>query len=81
MTISLFPIIIEWYEEGGYFAHCPILQGCHAEGETLGEVIDIIHDVIKVHVELRKKNNEPISGVQIRRQSEINLQIALPVVV
>ena len=81
MDISIYPIIIESCEEGGYFAHCPILQGCHVEGETLGEVIDIIHDVIKVHVELRKKNNEPISGVQIRRQSEINLQIALPVVV
>jgi len=57
MYISLYPIHIEPCEEGGYFAHCPTLQGCHAEGETLGEVIDNIHDVIKVHVELRKKHN------------------------
>jgi len=79
MDITLYPITIESCEEGGYFAHCPTLQGCHAEGETMGEVIDIIHDVIKVHIELRRKNNEMISSVQLRPQTEVNLQIPLPV--
>ena len=79
MNISLYPIIIEPCEEGGYFAHCPTLQGCHAEGETFGKVIDIINDVIKVHVELRKKHNELISNVQIKPQTEFNIQIPLPI--
>jgi len=54
-SIYFYPINIEPCEEGGYFAECPLLQGCHAEGETYGEVIDNIHDVIKEHVKLRKQ--------------------------
>jgi len=79
MDFSLYPINIELCEEGGYFACCPTLQGCHAEGETLGEVIDNIHDVIKVHVELRKRHNELISTVQIKPETKVNIQISLPV--
>ena len=46
-TISVYPVVIEPHEEGGYFAYCPLLQGCHAEGETYGEALDNIRDVIK----------------------------------
>jgi predicted RNase H-like HicB family nuclease len=60
---SFFSIVIEPCEEGGYFASCPVLQGCHAEGETYGEAIDNIHDVIKVHLLLRKKHKELVSSV------------------
>ena len=49
----IFPINIEPCEEGGFFANCPILQGCHAEGETYGEAIDNISDVIKAHIKIK----------------------------
>ena len=41
--ISFFPITIESLDEGGFFADCSILQGCHAEGDTYGEAIENIH--------------------------------------
>jgi len=79
MNISLYPIDIEPCEEGGYFASCPTLQGCHAEGDTLGQVIDIIYDVIKVHLELRIKHNELIPSIQIKPNAKLNIHIPLPV--
>ncbi len=77
--IYFYPIVIESCEEGGYFAYCPILQGCHAEGKTYGETIDNIRDVIKVHIELRKKHHELISFVEVKKRSDINIQIPVPV--
>ncbi|MHC1577664.1 HicB family protein [ANME-1 cluster archaeon ex4572_4] len=46
-------VIIDPCEEGGYFATCPALQGCHAEGETYLEALENIQDVIKIHLESR----------------------------
>jgi hypothetical protein len=33
-------IEIELLEEGVYLASCPAIQGCHAEGRTIGEALD-----------------------------------------
>lgn len=46
-------VIIEPCDEGGYFAICPALQGCHAEGETYLEALENIQDIIKIHLESR----------------------------
>ncbi len=56
--ILLYPVAIESCEEGGFFAKCLTLQGCHAEGETYAKVLENIEDVIKVHLEIRKKHHE-----------------------
>jgi predicted RNase H-like HicB family nuclease len=77
--LTLFQIVIEPCEEGGYFAYCPLLQGCHAEGETFGEVIDNLKDVIKAHLEIRKGKGEIISSVEIKPSHKINFQISVPV--
>lgn len=42
-------------EEGEYFVECALLQWCHAEGETIGEAISNIQDVIRIHKECRKE--------------------------
>ena len=75
----IFPINIEPCEEGGFFANCPVLQGCHAEGDTYGEAIDNITDVIKTHIEIKRKNREIISSIKIGKPSDISLQFPLPV--
>ncbi len=75
----IFPINIESCEEGGFFADCPSLQGCHAEGDTYGEAIDNITDVIKAHIEVKRKNREMIPSVKISKPSDISLQFPLPV--
>jgi predicted RNase H-like HicB family nuclease len=52
--LTLYQIVVEPCEEGGYFASCPPLQGCHAEGESFGEAVDNLRDVIKAHFEIRQ---------------------------
>ena len=33
------PVEVEWQPEGVYYAECSLIPGCHAEAETLGEVL------------------------------------------
>ncbi len=54
------PVEIHSLEEGGYLAICPILQGCHAEGETIAEAMDNVQDVARVLLELRAEDGLPI---------------------
>ncbi|MBU1261489.1 type II toxin-antitoxin system HicB family antitoxin [bacterium] len=51
MKTMLFPIVVECMEEGGYYAECSILQGCHVEGETYSEAIENIQDAIKIFLD------------------------------
>jgi predicted RNase H-like HicB family nuclease len=72
--IFLYPVSIEPCEEGGYFAACPALQGCHAEGETYGEAIDNIHEAIKAHLAAREEY-EQFKPKKIKRQFRLDIQI------
>ncbi len=38
-------------DEDGYYAHCPDLKGCHAQGDSLDEVIANINDATRLIVE------------------------------
>ena len=77
--LTLYQIVVESCEEGGYFAYCPLLQGCHAEGENFGEVIDNLKDVIKAHLEIRRAKGEIIPLVEIKSPQKINFQIPVPI--
>jgi len=60
MREYIFTIIIEKEVEGGYHAFCPILPGCHTQGETYEEAIKNIEDAIKLYIESLKAHNEEI---------------------
>lgn len=45
-------IEIEPLEGGGYLADCPAIQGCYAEGKTVGDALDNLRDVARVIYEL-----------------------------
>jgi len=60
MNEYIFTVIIEKEEEGGYHAFCPILPGCHTQGETYEEVIENIKDAMKLYIESLKEHNEKI---------------------
>ena len=77
--ILLYPVNIEPCEEGGYFASCLSLQGCHAEGDTYAQVIENIEDVIKKHIEVRKKHKEFIPSVTVNNKKGVN--VSLPILV
>ena len=56
MTQYKIPIEIERQEEGGYLASCPILQGCHAEGETVAKAMENVEDVARNLIELMRED-------------------------
>ena len=56
------PIEIESLEEGGYLAICPVLQGCHAEGNTVAEAIENVEDVARNLIELMREDGVPLPG-------------------
>jgi len=55
-----YTIIVEREEDGGYHAFCPVLPGCHAQGDTYDEVLENIKDGIKLYIESLKAHNDPI---------------------
>lgn len=79
VKLDLYPITVESHKEGGYFAFCPLFQGCHAEGETVGEAIDAIHDVIRVHIEARKKFSEFVPLLELPDSTKIRFTLPVPV--
>lgn len=81
LKILLYPVAIEPCEEGGYFVSCPVLQGCHAEGETIEEAIDNLKDIIKIVSEYKQKHIKKFSfpKVSIEKKKmlgELNLAVA-----
>ena len=77
--LRLYPITIEQCEEGGYFASCDVIPGCHAEGETYAEVIDAIQSVIEEHVALHREHQEVIPQVPIPDSHSWRMTLPLPV--
>ena len=67
-----FAIVVE-KDKQGYFAYCPELQGCYTQGETFEEVIENIKDAIKLHVEDRLTNNEPVTTSEMVSLSSIEV--------
>lgn len=59
-----YTVIIESCEEGGYFASCPTLPGCHVQGETLEETLSEIKSAIDSYLADLKARREPIPQPQ-----------------
>ena len=76
-----YPITVEPCEEGGFFAYCSSLQGCHAEGDTFGQAIDNIREVIKLHIEARKNSKLPLSSIILNSSADVKMELAVPVAI
>jgi len=57
------PAVIE-KDEDGYFAYCPILQGCYTQGKTYEKALQNIRDVIQLHIEDRLACGEEIPRME-----------------
>jgi predicted RNase H-like HicB family nuclease len=55
-----FVVVLERCEEGGYFAECPSLPGCHVEAETHEDVMSEIRGAITAYVKDLRAAGEPI---------------------
>lgn len=69
-----FTVVVEW-DEGGYFAFCPELQGCYTQGDTYEEALENIKDAIRLHVEDRLGSGEEIP--QSKSVSLTSLEVAI----
>jgi predicted RNase H-like HicB family nuclease len=60
-----FTVIIEPCEEGGFFADCPSLPGCHVEGETVDAVLAEMRAVIVAYLKDLRDAGEPIPDDEV----------------
>jgi len=60
MARYILPVEIQPLEEGGYLAICSVIQGCHAEGQTITEALDNVEDVARILLELRVEDGLPL---------------------
>ncbi len=53
-------VVITPWEEGGYLAEVPALQGCWVVGQTAEEALRDIHEVIELSISSRLRHGDPI---------------------
>ncbi len=54
------PIIVERCEEGGFFAECPLLPGCHVQGETYEETLKEIQAAVEAMIDDYIASGDPL---------------------
>lgn len=75
------PVVIEPLEEGGYYAECPILPGCHVEGATYLEALENLEDAIRIHIEGRLEFGDPLPPELTQTPKPRRFHLDLPVTV
>lgn len=58
--ILKYTAIFEPAQEGGYVVSVPALPGCHTQGETFEEAVEMIQDAISGYLEVLKETGEDI---------------------
>ncbi len=46
-----YPVVVH-KSEYGYDVHCPILEGCHSQGDTVEDALENIKDAITTYLEM-----------------------------
>ena len=72
-------VIVEPLEEGDYYAECPLLPGCHVEGNAYWEALENLEDAIRIHIEGRLEFGAPLPPelVPIRKPFKTQLSVAV----
>ena len=60
-----YTVIVESETEGGYHAFCPVLKGCHTQGDSLEEALANIREAIEVYLESLTARGEPVPAEDI----------------
>jgi predicted RNase H-like HicB family nuclease len=55
-----FTVIFEREEEGGYHVFCPVLPGCHTQGETIDEGVRNIREAIELYIDSLVEDGLPV---------------------
>jgi predicted RNase H-like HicB family nuclease len=59
-TVYNYTVIFEREVDGGYHAFCPLLKGCHSQGDNFEEALDNITEAIELYIESLLEDEEPI---------------------
>jgi len=63
MSVHRVPVVIE-KDADGFFAFCPELQGCYAQGRSYEEALRNIRDAVRLHIEDRLEAGGEIPVVE-----------------
>jgi predicted RNase H-like HicB family nuclease len=55
-----YTVIFEKEIEGGYRAFCPVLKGCHSQGDNFEEAVENIREAISLYIYSLKEDQQPI---------------------
>jgi predicted RNase H-like HicB family nuclease len=59
----------------GYYAFCPDLQGCYTQGGSYEKALANIEDAIRLHIEDRLENGEPIPMSEMVSLTTLEVQV------
>ena len=61
-----YPVVVH-KSKYGFDVHCPILPGCHSQGDTLQEALDNIKDAIMTYLDMVRKEtrNEKVYNIKV----------------
>ncbi len=62
-------------DENGYYAYCPQLQGCYTQGETFEEAVSNLRDAMRLHIEDRLAEKEPIPSAELINLTSIEVTV------
>jgi predicted RNase H-like HicB family nuclease len=68
------PVVIE-KDEDGYFAFCPVLQGCYTQGDSYEEAFKNISDAVRLHVEDRLSTGEHVPTAEMVSLTTLEVQM------
>jgi predicted RNase H-like HicB family nuclease len=55
-----YTVLLEKEQDGGYHAFCPVLKGCHSQGDTFEEAVENITEAIELYLESLMADHQPI---------------------
>lgn len=62
-------------DSDGYYAYCPELQGCYAQGDTYEETIANIRDAIRLHIADRLEEGEEIPHAEMTSLTSVEVAV------
>ncbi len=67
-------IVVEKSKDN-YYAYCPELQGCYAQGDTYEEAVENIRDAIRLHIEDRLAEGEEVPQAEMTSIANIEVSV------
>lgn len=67
MTDREFTVVVEQDEDGFFVGSVPELRGCHTQGRTIEELLELIKDAIRLCLDDAGDQDPPMKLVAIHR--------------